>query len=337
VDFDRLLAGTRFEAPFGQSPFAFRRGTRFEGRLREDAYAPMLDLLGTHLGSDLRGGRVANLREGFAKSYQGMAARARQTEKLVQKIVTGASDAPNLIDGAVFSRRVGEIPAYFEADAVAAHLGAPIHVGEIKSFPTVDGRADPDKVGAAVSQVAIYILLLRDLVARLGAKPDLVSSEALLITPLNTGLRPTLTIKTVGREVDRAHRILTQVPSVTAIASALPPGLPTFNRIADVTAPENHRIEAANGLADAVGTTYRPACLSACGLSRFCRERAHLAGEPARVGGALVRLLPGIHSLDRVGELASGALPTPDEQPVAEPLLHAARLLRRLAPEGGSA
>src|SRR5262245_20344356 len=50
VNLDRLLEGTRFEAPFGQSAFAFRRGTRFEGRLRENGYAPMLDLLRAHLG-----------------------------------------------------------------------------------------------------------------------------------------------------------------------------------------------------------------------------------------------------------------------------------------------
>src|ERR1700761_3676175 len=50
VDFDQLLRGTHFEAPFGQSPFAFRRGTRFEGKLRENGYAPMLDLLRTRLG-----------------------------------------------------------------------------------------------------------------------------------------------------------------------------------------------------------------------------------------------------------------------------------------------
>lgn len=210
----------------------------------------------------------------------------------------------------------------------------PIHVGEIKSFPTVDGRADPEKVGAAISQVAIYILLLRDLVAYVGAKPEIVSAEALLITPLNTGLRPTMTIKAVGREVDRAQRILTQVPGAAEIADAVPDDVPRFEQIADRAAPEGVRIEDANRLADVVGTTYRPACLSACGLSRLCRDRAHVAGEPARVGGALTRLLPGICSLDRVRELADGKLASPEEQPVAEQLLRAARLRERLALAG---
>jgi hypothetical protein len=98
VDFDRLLEGTRFEAPFGQSPFAFRRGNRFEGRLRANAYAPMLGLLQAHLGHGIRDARVANLREGFEKSYRGMAARAKQSESAIstkaqrcdERLCTGA-------------------------------------------------------------------------------------------------------------------------------------------------------------------------------------------------------------------------------------------------------
>ena len=31
VDFDRLLKDTPYQAPFGQSPFAFARGLQFEG------------------------------------------------------------------------------------------------------------------------------------------------------------------------------------------------------------------------------------------------------------------------------------------------------------------
>ena len=41
---------------------------------------------------------------------------------------------------------IGGRTAYFEADSVAAFDGGRIHVGEIKSFPKVDGRVDPDKL-----------------------------------------------------------------------------------------------------------------------------------------------------------------------------------------------
>src|SRR5262245_33944429 len=45
VDFDRLLEGTRFKAPFGQSPFALFRGLAFEKRLRDNDYAALRELL----------------------------------------------------------------------------------------------------------------------------------------------------------------------------------------------------------------------------------------------------------------------------------------------------
>src|SRR5262245_57370664 len=45
VDFDRLLVGTRFQAFFGQSPFAIGRGLAFEELLRRDDYAAARRLL----------------------------------------------------------------------------------------------------------------------------------------------------------------------------------------------------------------------------------------------------------------------------------------------------
>lgn len=330
VDFDKLLERTRFEAPFGQSPFAFRRGNRFEDMLRQDGHAPLLKLLGDTFGYDVSAAKVANLRRDYPRSTAGFAARATKTSELVQDLVRDAKDAPNLIDGAVLGRTIGGVQAYFEADAVAAHFGQPIHVGEIKSFPTVDGQADPEKIGAAVAQVSIYILLLRELVARLGGEPEKVSTNALLITAKNTGLQPTLHVKPVGREVDRAARILDHAPKVEDVAAALSAKTPSFAAVA--TGEEAARIDRLAEIADAVGVDYRPSCLSSCGLSRFCRERAHHAGDPCRVGGQLVRLLPGVASIDRVTHLVAGHEPSPGEAPVAEQLRRAAALRAQLAP-----
>lgn len=335
VDFDRLLRKTRFEAPFGQSPFAFRRGHRFEEMLRQDGHAPLLGLLGETFRWDVRGAKVENVRVGPDGRKGGLEGRARRTGQLVQAIVAGAEGAPNLIDGAVLERTIGGIPAHFEADAVAAQFGRPIHVGEIKSFPTVDGQADPDKIGAAVAQVSIYILLLRDLVERAGGKPDMVSSDALLITAKNTGLQPAIHVKPVGREVDRAARILDQAPAADDIAAALPADLPGFGAVAETAAgDEDTRIEHLGRIADSVGIVYKPSCLSSCGLSRFCRDRVHESGDPGRIGGPLVRLLPGIASIDRVTELASGEAPAAQEAAFAEQLRRAAALRDQLVPTG---
>lgn len=331
VDLDKALQGTSYEAPFGQSPFAFRRGNTFEERLRQGNYAPMLGLLRDHLGYDVSGAQVANLRMKPPYSREKMEQRAQDTRGLIEKIAKRRKDAPNLIDGAVLRRDIGGVPAYFEADAVAARFDRPIHAGEVKSFPTVDGQADPEKVGAAIAQVSVYLLLLRDLVVTVGGSADLVSDEALLITPKNTGLQPTLTLKRVGREIDRADRILRAAPSAVEIARDLPAKIRGFGPVANKGAAEAARVEAAEALVESVGNSYGPACLASCGFSRLCRKRADTAGDPARIGGQLVRLLPGVESLDRVAELADGGAAEDDEAPVAEQLVRAQSLLQKWA------
>ncbi len=327
VDFDYLLEGTRLQAPFGQSPFAFRRGNQFEDRLRADGHAPLLALLQEGLKYDPTDAKVVNLRDGRPTPKK-LAARAERTRDLVAKIVKGGRSAPNLLDGAVLAKSIGGGVSHFEADAVAARFNGPIHVGEVKSFPTVDGQADPEKVGAAISQAAIYMLLLRELVDSVGGDPGLVSPEALLITPKNTGLQPTLTVKLVGREIERAARIFDNLEPVDDIVDDLPARLPSFEKISPKShASEVERIDTALHLVDKVGNAYTPNCLASCGLGRLCRERAHRSGAPERFGGQLQRLVPGVASIDRAGVLAAGARPRRQERDAAERLVQTQALL----------
>jgi hypothetical protein len=51
IDFDQLLAGTPYQAQFGQSPFAFSRGLAFERMIAKHGYAATLNLLRTEMGS----------------------------------------------------------------------------------------------------------------------------------------------------------------------------------------------------------------------------------------------------------------------------------------------
>lgn len=330
VDPDRLLVGTADAVPFGQSPFAFGRGLGFERSLAERGYGAILDILRARMGFGIGDARIANLRDGYPTTVSGMAVRAHDTRARFAEMLRGRTEAPNLIDGAVFATIVGGVRAYFEADAVAARAHGPIHVGEIKSFPVVDERADPEKLGAALDQAAIYILLARQLVTDLGGDPDLVSTDAMLITPRNVGLRPTLSVKNVEQRVARAERLLACVPTIADVAASVPAGA-SFGAIAETTSEEGDRLHALHALADSVGTTYVPGCLSTCGLSRFCRMRAFAAGSPHLAGGQTVRLLPGVRSLARAAELAAGAPPGPGEGPVAGQLARAARLYDRHA------
>src|SRR3954471_2596652 len=187
VDFDRLLRDTRFETPFGQSPFAFTRGNLFEAAFRQNDYAEAHRLL-REVGFRPEEGRTVNLREGFPCTKEGMNRRAEVTAELLRDILVGRAGAPNLIDGAVLQTTIAGVLANFEADAIAARIAGVLRAGEVKSFPVVDLRADPDKLAAALDQVAFYLLLLRRRVLELGAPPERVSNEALLITPRNVGL-----------------------------------------------------------------------------------------------------------------------------------------------------
>jgi hypothetical protein len=255
-----------------------------------------------------------------------MPRRARDTADLLRRIAQGDPVAPHLIDGAVLAASVGGLIAYFEADALAALAGGEVRVAEVKSFPKVDDRVDPDKLGAALDQVAIYILLTRDEIVRQGGDPEgLVSDRALLITPRNVGLTPTLSEQHVGARVRRARRLLDQIPRAADVAASVPGGV-SFGAVADTRADERRRLDLLHDLADRVGTAYEPSCLATCGNARFCRARAFRDGSPCLAGTTALRLLPGVATLGRAEELTHGARPAGEEAPAAALLERAGRL-----------
>jgi hypothetical protein len=325
VDFDRLLDGTRYQAPFGQSPFAFSRGLMFERMIQDHGYAATLNLLRTKMQFAVEDARIVNLRDAYPKNAEGMRLRANETKLLVRQLVSGDPAAPNLIDGAVLQTLIGGIPARFEADALAARFGGPIHAGEVKSFPVIDGRADQEKLAAALDQVSIYILLTKQLVEEVGGNADTVSAVALLITPMNVGLTPTLSVQDVSKRIARIQRLLAGIPDIPSIAESMPQGV-TFAAVADSKTDEARRVDALHELAERLGTVYSPGCLSTCGNALFCRERAFRAGQPCVVGPQATRLLPGIDTLQRAAELTAGAPPSQTEAAVARQLERAGRL-----------
>jgi hypothetical protein len=328
VDFDRLLAGTRYRTPFGQSPFAIQRGLAFEKLLRNNDYALALDLLRGPLVLPATGVRVVNLREGFPSGPDRMPARVKATSALLREIILGKPTAARLIDGAVLVGNVGGITAYFEADALASRTtDGQLRVAEVKSFPKVDDRVDPEQLGAALDQSAIYVMLTRDAVATLGGDPmKLVSDRAFLITPRNVGLTPTLSEQRVTARVTRIQRVLAAIPNAGDVAAATPAGI-RFGPVADQSAQEQARIDRLHDIADRVGTAYSPGCLSTCGNARFCRDRAVGAGSPCSMGPAAERLLPEVLTLGRAESLTRGVKPTPAEVPAAAVLERAGRLI----------
>ena len=237
------------------------------------------------------------------------------------------AEAPNLIDGAVLSVRIGNRTAFFEADGVAAADRGLIHVAEIKAFPVTDSQCDNEKLGAAMDQAAWYAMLVRATLIDMGFSGDHVSDTGFIILPQGTGLQPTLLKQGLVHRMQRAARVL----DTARLAGEPLEGLPAVT----FPAPEDaNRIEALEGILDAVGNAYRPECLANCGLSRLCRERAREVGSPIICGGQVQQQLPEIRSLERAAELARGATPAPIERHAAAALAMASRLYERVLRSG---
>ena len=320
--------------PAEQSPFAIVRGNRFEEDVKADGYKVIVDLLrqnnfpvGEVIYRNLRD--ELPIKPGMAKEARDkvLARRAEETRKIVVDMAREAPGALQLIDGGAMQWNYGGVTARLEADGIAWRLGGRLHVIEIKSFPIVDGQADPDKVGSAARQAAVYVAALRDLLEDEGLDPDLVSTRILLVCPKNTSLFPTARVIPVERQVRALRRMLANRESIDEIIDRLEDGANLGMAGLDT---ESAR-EKLDKVLEAIGTNYVPGCLGSCSLAYHCRERARTAGDPACLGQSVRASLGVVQSLPRVIELADGAAPSEGEEDVANMLVQARRFLEIVA------
>ena len=222
TDLDKLCAGTYFEIPFGQDPQAFQRGQMFERRIKEPAYATLIQLLRQKAGFPLTSVRIENLRSRFPPNTEGLRLRAPERRRLLRQIARNTTGAANIIDGAVLTCSIAGQTAYYEADSLAAAAsGGRLHVVEIKSFPITDGRCDEEKLGAACDQAAWYVLLCRRILIEERLQPDVVSEEGFIVLPEGVGLKPTLLRQNLAARIRRAERLLASVPDPAQILAKL--------------------------------------------------------------------------------------------------------------------
>ena len=277
----------------GCRPSLLPVGSHSNARSLKEVTVRYFALLRERMGFNVADARVVNLRSAYPKNRDGMRMRAHETRTMLRDIVRRDPSAPNLIDGAVLDTEIGGIAAHFEADSLAARFGGEIHTGEVKSFPVVDGRTEPDKLGSALDQAAIYTLLTARTVETVGGDPAIVSPKALLITPRNVGLRPTLLVMDVSQRIERTELLLSRAPDIRELARELPPGT-SFGPVADAGSEPERRIETLQGLADQVGTRFISSCVADCGLYRFCRARASACDSPSLVGEKERACFPGL-------------------------------------------
>ncbi|MCB5167885.1 hypothetical protein LG634_24015 [Streptomyces bambusae] len=311
VDKPALAAALGAPAGYGQSQFAMIRGNSFEAKVKADGGTELLRLVHEKLGRGAEPPRAAHLPDLAAAGPEGRAARTA----LALREAT-ASGTWTLLDHPMLALEVAGTPAYLEPDAVVVHPDGRWTVVEIKSFPLIDGAADPAKVGAAARQAAVYVLALERVAAKLdGAR---VGHEALLVCPKDFSNVPAAAAVDIRKQRAVTRRQLDRLARVEDLAAALPDGT-SF-------APDRTRAQLTEAV-EAVGAAYAPDCLAACELAFHCRDRARAAGAVGTLGRQVRGELGTLTTVEAALDAAAGGCPGgPAEDPTAEALHRAARL-----------
>ncbi|MEV6972326.1 hypothetical protein [Kitasatospora sp. NPDC093806] len=290
VDKSALAARLGRPAPFGQSPFALARGVVFEARLKRDDYAALLEPLRRSLGLAGDGGPLV-VPDLLASS--GPAVRADRTAAVLAEAAADP-EAWTLLDHPLLRLTVAGSTAYLEPDAVVVH-GGRCTVVEIKSFPVLDGAADPAKVGAAARQAAVYVLALQETAAALAGRevdpdpyaeqrlPGAPRTSVLLVCPKDFGDRPTAVPVDVRRELATTRRQLSRMTGIERLLAVLPPGA-DFDLSPDAAGAPVRSVEELAGSVEAVPAAYSPDCLSTCELGFHCRARARCDDRVEQLG-----------------------------------------------------
>ncbi|NYF57125.1 hypothetical protein [Micromonospora purpureochromogenes] len=318
VDKPRLAEAIGFPARFGQSRFAITRGNAFEAQVKADGGAELLRLVAERLGVPVPE-RAGWTDLGGADDLPDRHERSRRA------LTTQGPEAA-LFDHPLLGLDVAGRRVHLEPDLVAARLGGRFHVVEIKSFPVVDGQADPAKVAAAAIQSAVYVLALRELLAAEGHDEELVSHDVVLICPRDFGNRPVASLLDVRKQLLVLRRQLDRMAKLDALLDTVPTDF-----TADPTADPATLVA---GLRT-VPARYAPECLASCELAYFCRTEA--GGHTGALGRPVREALGGVATVAEVLALATGERAPEPEQEEAAALLRAAARLRADALAGNPA
>lgn len=291
--------------------------------MKEDGGAELLRLVHERLDRSAvppaAGTRVPDLRADTAEE------RERLTADALREAAEEARGVWTLLDHPVLSLDVAGAPAFLEPDAVVVHPDGTWTVVEIKSFPMLDGSADPAKVGAAARQAAVYVLALERVAAGL-AEPPPVGHRVLLVCPKDFSNLPTASAVDIRKQRAVTARQLARLTRVQEIADALPE---------DVCFDPARPAEELERAVAAVPASYAPECLSTCELAFHCRARARAGGAVTSLGRSVRAELGGLATVPEVLAAARGEAGDPSDPAVAA-LRRAARLRARALAAAGA-
>ncbi|MCL8012813.1 hypothetical protein [Streptomyces sp. AS02] len=292
---------------FGQSQFALTRGNAFEAKVKADGGAELLRLVHEKLDRSAEPPAHARVPELAAIGPEGRTARTA----LALREAGEARGEWTLLDHPMLALDVAGSPAFLEPDAVVVHPDGSWTVVEIKSFPMLDGSADPAKVGAAARQAAVYVLALEQIAARLSsdsAPAPRVRHRVLLVCPKDFSNLPTAAAVDVRKQRAVTARQLARLTRIEDIADTLPDGI-CFSP--DLPADD------LTAAVESVPATYAPECLSACELAFHCRARSRASGAVTSLGRSVRAELGDLTTVEDVLSAARGETGDPDDPAVA--------------------
>ncbi|MER5492917.1 hypothetical protein ACWD6I_18195 [Streptomyces sp. NPDC002454] len=325
---DKAKVAARLGAPAvaGQSQFAIVRGHAFEARVKGDGGGALLRLAHAELDPTAPAPVAEAVRVPVLAPDGGPGARVARTA-LALREAARARGSWTLLDHPMLVLDVAGTPAFLEPDAVVVHPDGRWSVVEIKSFPMVDGAAEPAKVGAAARQAAVYVLALEEVAEQLAPAPE-VGHHVLLVCPKDFSNLPTAAAVDVRKQRSVTRRQLARLTRVEDLARHLPAGA-TF----DVEQPGG----ALDAAVAAVPAAYAPECLSACELAFHCRSRARAADAVTALGRSLRGELGGLRTVAEVLAAAEGRRGDPADPTVAALRRAAALRTEALAGAGAAA
>ncbi|MFE6357013.1 hypothetical protein ACFVOO_29620 [Streptomyces rochei] len=323
---DKAVVAQRmgYEPRFGQSPFAIARERAFEALVKWGGYAELIRLLREQLGIPVGEAAVTDLNEVGGDSS--LARRAKETRNLLARLASG-SDERLILDRPLLTLEVAGQTAYLEPQALTHRVGGRFYVVEIRSFPAIDGQADPTAVAQTAKQAAVSVLALHRIFEQLVLDPAQIAHEFLLICPKDFSNRPYGRLVDLRQELDALRFQLGRLRRADDLALALPP-----SATLDIDRAEAE-------LDDSVGAldaSYTPDCLSFCEMARYCRDEATACASPTRLGGTVRNTIPGIDSTRTALAYLEGVLAPGPAEAAAIGQLRAAERLRRLR-QGGAA
>ncbi len=302
----RLLGGEGA----GQSPFALARTRQFEKQVGGDGMAALLALVRERLGAPVTAVRELDLSADQVRSQYARgdsAFRAQLTRQAFARMLAEDPSAINILRHPVLMLRVGGTPTPVEPDALTFAGTDPMHSVAIRSYPCVDGVADPGQVSATARELAVQVLAARELATELGHDPGRIATRGLLVLPENFGLVPTGAVLDVAPQVRRLQRVLAGFPDTAALAALVPAGV-SLPVPPDRTATDADRAEARQRAADAlgeIGARFGDGCMG-CALFRFCRQEQDARGAVSRIGTAAVNLCGDVGTVSAALDLAAG-------------------------------